>query len=323
MKQVVFYAIGAILSFEGCAARQPVTHTDTSKLAQRLEEIAQREAQNQQQIDELNNRLSVLEDKMESSRVVMHNRSPAPPVLPVIRLKPRSSETEEGVQSNETEERENIEEERAYKSGEEDIREGGESMVDNRIVTYAGAAEKDGPRPLLRLYGGSDDNLKMTGANSVRIVGPDPAKVREKLPVVPLPKLADKEKPRDASLILKEYNDAMAKYKAGQYKDAAQAFRNFMQRYAKHAYASNALYWIGECSYDLKDYSVALKTFQKVVSEYPKGNKTPDALLKIAYCYIRMNEPRQARMVLAQVVENYPNSQVARLAHQTLVGIKQ
>jgi tol-pal system protein YbgF len=121
---------------------------------------------------------------------------------------------------------------------------------------------------------------------------------------------------------MRAYQTALSKYRAGKYAHAAEAFRSFVSRYAKHAYTDNALYWLGECFYDMKNYRLALKIFRRVVEDHPTGNKAPDALLKMAYSYLKLKEKANAKTVLAQVVQSFPKSQVARLASQTLVKIQ-
>jgi tol-pal system protein YbgF len=152
-----------------------------------------------------------------------------------------------------------------------------------------------------------------SAASSAPLPGPDPSSVSEKLPVVPLPRRAAAQKQADVQP-MQEYQSALAKYRAGDSAAAADAFRGFFQRYAHHAYADNALYWLAECSYDLKSYQVALKLFRQVVEQYPSGNKAPDALLKMALCYVQLKDKKNARTILGQVVESYPRSQVAKLA---------
>jgi tol-pal system protein YbgF len=316
----------------GCAARGPAD----MKLLQRLEELAQREAQAQKQVEELNNRLFLLEDKVDTGRVAMES-SGKPPQLPVVRLSPRVESEDEraprAAAAPSVAVRSDAEDET-----EEDAEEpssGGKSVVEQRGVAYGGAAKRGGPRPLLRLHesaGSSGPPMAHAGP----LPGPDPMSVTERLPVVPIPRRADAKRAEDGTkkaedgaskvdnspVPMREYSEAMSKYKAGQHAAAAEAFRRFLHKYTKHVYADNAVYWMGECAYDTKNYRAALKMFRQVVEDYPTGNKAPDALLKMAYCYIRMKEEQNARTVLAQVVESFPKSQVARLASETLAKLQ-
>ncbi len=300
----------------GCAAHLP----DTGKLSKRIEELAQREEQNQRQIDELNNRLFLLEDRVDTSRVALERRG-AGPRMPVIRI---ASPVEPDPSSG-TDEAEESGDERGVVSRDEEPTETNQSteqeeqeegpigsLVATDEVTYSGEAAEEGPRPVLRLHG-----MKASSSGR-RFIGPDPSQVTEKLPVVPLPKRRVARKIAAAIRPMQEYNAAMKKYKTGQYAMAAEAFSSFFKRYGKHTYADNSLYWLGECFYDMKKYQLAVKMFRQVVEQYPAGNKAPDALLKMAYCYLRLKAKDPARTILAEVKASYPKSRVARLASEAL-----
>jgi tol-pal system protein YbgF len=312
-------------ALSGCAHH--ATPVESVKLRERLEELAQREADRQKQVEELNNRLFLLEDKVDTSRVAIE-RSAKAPRLPVVRLRPRSEERTDEEGAGKLVARDDAEGEGDDEGGGEAAEAeggsaGGKSIVERKAVRFSGLAGKDGPRPVLKLHESSGGGGASAGP-SLPLPGPDPSAVKEKLPVVPIPRAraAARGEPGPDVAPMREYNAAMAKYRSGELATAAEAFRSFFQRYGKHAYADNALYWLAESTYDLKQYRVALKLFRQVVEEYPNGNKAPDALLKMAYCYLKLREEKTARTVLAQVVESFPKSEVARLASQALAKIQ-
>jgi tol-pal system protein YbgF len=327
MRRAVWLILLSLLGPSGCAHAP----AETLKLTQRIEELAQREAQAQKQVDELSNRLFLLEDKVDTGRVAMES-SGKPPQLPVVRLQPTPEDRVEQQADPPVARRPAADdEEQGDEDGDDDAEQSKPaptSVVSKRRVVFDGAARRGGPRPMLRLHEGSGGGSGGGGSGGgAALPGPDPMSVTEKLPVAPIPKQGSAKKVEWASAKkpelpavqpMREYSEAMGKYKAGQYAAAAAAFRSFLSKYTKHAYADNALYWMGECAYDTKNYRLALKMFRQVVEDYPTGNKAPDALLKMAYCYLRLKEDRNARTVLAQVVESFPKSQVARLASETL-----
>lgn len=314
MRRLAGLTLVALLALSGCASR---SGGSLDKLKQRIEELAQAQAESQKRVEELNNRIFLLEDKVDTSRVAMES-SGARPQLPVIRLKPQldpEEPPEAGAPQGDP-----------PRAEEEEPPQLASSVVEEKRVDYAGEARREGPRPVLRLYGSETG----TGAPSRRVAaplpGPDPSAVKETLPVVPLPprKVARRAatRPKPAVAPMREYESALSMYRSGKYAAAADAFRGFVARYTRHAYADNALYWLGECAYDVKDYRLALKIFRRVVEEYPAGNKAPDALLKMGFSYIKLKESDNAKTVLAQLVESFPKSQVARLASETLVRIQ-
>ncbi|MCC6750761.1 MAG: tol-pal system protein YbgF [Deltaproteobacteria bacterium] len=311
-----------------------------SGLKRNLDELAQREATNQQRIEDLSNRLFLLEDKVDTNRVAVERRGQSGPRLPVVRIKPQDVEQadddserssagrgdgaagqDEGSDDDAAPAQEALPSRGVRQRGAAN----GRSVVSNEDVYYRGAATGGGPRPVLRIYGAGSGGASVSGTS-----GPDPSTVREKLPAAPLAKAKVPVGPARAAKAqalpgaaagaqaMHAYGQALDLYKAGRQAEAAKALRAFVVKHAGHAYADNALYWLGECHYDLKQYRQALDLFRKVVQHHPSGNKAPDALLKMGYCYMNLNERTNARSVLAQVVEIYPQSKVARLASHTL-----
>lgn len=310
MRRPEIFVLLVTLGHPGCAARSPV---DVNKLTTRLEEMAQRESELQKQVDELNNRVFLLEDRVDTSRVAME-RSGKAPELPVIRLAPKPEGDEPAGERASRDEIEGTGEGESQQAG------AARSLVESKTVHYGGAASHDGPRPVLRLSG-TPAASSSSASSSGELTGLDPSSVSEKLPVVPLPKKGQASSEGQVHP-MREYNLALSRYQAGEYTAAADAFKGFLRRYGQHAYADNALYWMAECAYDVQDYKVALKLFRQVVEQYPNGNKAPDALLKMAYCYLRLKDGKNARTVLAQVMDSFPKSQVARLASETLAKMQ-
>jgi tol-pal system protein YbgF len=314
MRPLAGLALVALLALPGCASH---SKGSLDRLKQRIEELAQAQAESQKRVEELNNRIFLLEDKVDTSRVAMES-SGNRPQLPVIRLKPQ-------LDPEEQPEAPGASEGVPLRAEEEEPPQLASSVVEEKRVDYAGDARKEGPRPVLRLYG-SGTTIPSTRV-AAPLPGPDPSTVRETLPVVPLPprkvaRRAATAASKPAVAPMRAYESALSMYRSGKYTAAAEAFRTFVTRYTRHAYADNAVYWLGECAYDMKDYRLALKIFRRVVEEYPTGNKAPDALLKMGFSYIKLKESDNAKTVLAQLVESFPKSQVARLASETLVRIQ-
>lgn len=305
MRAIITIAIPFIaIATSGCVGK---TDADLKKIKQKLDEMAQDQAHNLRRIEELNNRIFLLEDKVDTSKVAMErNRRPR---LPVIRLKPGAPEQEEGEGGEELEE-------------ENSRPPPGKSVVEENHVAYRGAARKKGPRPVLRLHGQSGSQGYRTRRDAGAQRAPLQPIVGETIPVVPLPRRKVARAMAKGVVPMRDYQTALTMYRKGRFSAAANAFRSFAKKYTQHSYADNAIYWLGECFYDLKKYRLALKVFRRVVEEYPTGNKAPDALLKMAYSYIKLEEKANARTVLAQLMQSFPKSEVARLASKTMMKIQ-
>lgn len=115
-----------------------------------------------------------------------------------------------------------------------------------------------------------------------------------------------------------DYQSALASLRAGRYEEATAAFQSFLQRYPQDHYTANALYWLGESYYVVRDFPNALSAFERVLQEHPTSAKGPDALLKIGFIHHEKGDAGQARIALEKVRTDYPNTSAAALAEQRL-----
>ncbi len=113
------------------------------------------------------------------------------------------------------------------------------------------------------------------------------------------------------------YQDALAEYKARNYKTALQLFQELLQTDPNNTLSDNCQYWIGECYYGLEDYNQALVAFEKVFT-FPQTNKAADAQLKIGLCYLRLGDRERARQEFQRLIDNYPDSEYVGKARQYL-----
>jgi tol-pal system protein YbgF len=114
------------------------------------------------------------------------------------------------------------------------------------------------------------------------------------------------------------YNDAFRKFEAGTYPDAIAAFEAFAINFHEHPYADNAVFWVGESYFQMKDYARSAAQFERVARQFPGGNKVPDALLRAADCYLRLDRPKDAMQVFERVIDTYPQSVAAGKARAWL-----
>lgn len=287
-------ALWSVLMLMGCA-RTP--SGDLKQLQRKIGELTRKLDDSKETVEQINTRLFLLEDKVDTARVAGERKGP--PKLRIVRILPTDSDA------------------KPAKSSAPGARPAGSSVVARSRVTYAGEAAHNGPRPVLKLYGSSDEG-RVAGTR----VGPDPAAVTEKLPLAPVPKRKVAVALASTDSAMTDYARALRDYRNANYAAAITTLTAFIKQRAQHPYADNALYWLGECYYDTKDYRSAIKRFKQVVDQYPQGNKAQDALLKLAYSFIKVGETKNARSVLAQVIETYPASRVAGLARTKLTKLK-
>ncbi len=148
--------------------------------------------------------------------------------------------------------------------------------------------------------------------------GPAPkSQVQEKKPLVA--ETAPKIPPKSENEL---YRDALKALESGQASRALERFKSFQERYPASNLAPNALYWIGECYYSLKQYDKAIITFKDVVAKYQKHPKAAAAMMKAGFAYDKLGDKENARFYLENLLADFPGSEPAALGKKKLATLK-
>ncbi len=131
-----------------------------------------------------------------------------------------------------------------------------------------------------------------------------------------------KEKPEAQETSEGLYAKAKQSFDKGEYENARELFRSFLEQYPKSKKGDNAQFWLGEIYYREKWYEKAILEYQKVIEGYPKGNKTPSALLKQGFAFLNLDDKANARLILKELIRKYPDSNEANIAKNKLKTLK-
>jgi tol-pal system protein YbgF len=242
----------------------------------------------QQALLDLENRLFLLEDRLDTTKVAL-DRNPGVPHLPVVTKRP-----DPPVEAAEDPDTGPIRIAQ-YEPPPEEPR-----LLDVEYV------DDGSPAQVIRMEG---DRIIVEGSGDPE----PPARPREARP---------RAASTDNSEPLRVYKGAYAALARRDHAAAIAGFRDFLARWPAHDYADNSQYWLAEAFYDKGDFKSALGEFREVLRLYPAGNKAPDALLKVGYCSDRLGDAVAARDVLAQVIEIYPKTDAARTAAKKLAELR-
>jgi tol-pal system protein YbgF len=270
-----------------CAHRQ-TGQVDVDQLHRSIEALRAQNAAYAKQVEELENRLFILSDQLDSRKV--NEEKAEPPRLPTVALHPAPTPSPNLVPA-------------------------GTEPDSEPEVEYAGeAARSTVHRPILRLRG---------DAAEVSIIRESPP-ARE-MAGAPMVRVAREGSPRasrdDSGEAVGLYRKAYEALRAGRHEEAAQGFREFLRAYPASDLADNSQYWLGECYYDRKDFAQAVREFRRVIERYPNGNKVPDALLKVGFSYLSLGSVEAGKQTLTQVQRSYPRHEAAVLAGARLADL--
>ena len=281
--------ISSIALMASCAHRQ-ANQVDVDQLHRSIEALRAQNAAYAKQVEELENRLFILTDQLDSRKV--NEEKAEPPRLPTVALHPAPTAPRSAVASG--------------------VPAGTEPDSEPEVEYVGEAAKPNVHRPVLRLRG---------DAAEVSIIREGPP-AREAAPMV---RVAREGAPRvsrdDSAEAVGLYRKAFEALRAGRHEEAAQGFREFLRAYPASDLADNSQYWLGECYYDRKDFAQAVREFRRVIERYPNGNKVPDALLKVGFSYLSLGSAEAGRQTLTQLQRSYPRHEAAVLAGARLADL--
>ena len=161
---------------------------------------------------------------------------------------------------------------------------------------------------------------KLIPDDTVTINAPDRVKTQPVIiPQTPPDIAANTQKPPvDAAAALRAYEAALDLFKAGNYKDAASAFDQFVLAYGGSEQASSAQFWLGNSYYALGDCVQVIITQQTLVAKWPESIRAPDAMLNIANCQAEIGDKTAAQKTFRDILTKYPGSKAAAVAKQQL-----
>jgi tol-pal system protein YbgF len=278
----------AMLGWGAACAHRPPKPAETEQLNRSIETLRLQNAAYAKQVEELENRLFILSDQLDSRRV--NEERAETPRLPTIALHPGP-----------------VPDERLTLPPP-----GTETAVEPEIEYAGDAMKSSAQRPVLCMHGNSGE-LSMTGRS--REPREASASVRVLRETAPRP--GRDEQPEAAAL----YRKSSEALRSGRHDEAVQGFKELIRAFPAHELADNAQYWLAECFYDRKDYAQAVREFRRVIERYPNGNKVPDALLKVGFSYLALGSPEAGRQTLAQLQRSYPRHEAAVLAASRLADL--
>ena len=120
----------------------------------------------------------------------------------------------------------------------------------------------------------------------------------------------------------REYDEALAVFRKGDFASAQTAFVGFLQRFPRGGHAPSALFWLGNAQYATRDYKEAIVNFREVISLAPDHLRAPEAALSLANCQIELKDVKSARKTLGDLIKAYPQSEAAATAKERLSRLK-
>lgn len=120
----------------------------------------------------------------------------------------------------------------------------------------------------------------------------------------------------------KDYDDAIATIRTGDFEQSTAALNAFLKRYPDSGYRQSVNFWLGNALYGKRDYKEAVNAFRSFVASAPQHPRAPEALLALANSQAEMKDPRSAKRTLEDLVKKYPDTEAAQAGKERLASIK-
>lgn len=116
------------------------------------------------------------------------------------------------------------------------------------------------------------------------------------------------------------YQRALEGFYAKKYAQAQVTWAEFVKGFPKDPLVPNAVFWQGECFFQMQDYANAVLTYQKVIEKHASSNKYRPALLKQGISFMKLKKEQAGKLVLEDLIKRFPNSAEAKRAKAYLQG---
>ena len=114
------------------------------------------------------------------------------------------------------------------------------------------------------------------------------------------------------------YENALVKYRNGNFDDAVLDLQAFVQLYATDPLAQNARYWLAEALLHQGAFDKAINTGESLLADFPNAEKAPDTMFLIGKAYLELGDATGARSAWERLAATYPLSNPATEALQLI-----
>lgn len=120
----------------------------------------------------------------------------------------------------------------------------------------------------------------------------------------------------------RQYDEAFALIRAGDFAGAVRAFGAFAKRFPASGYLDAVRFWVGNAHYGQRDYKEAIASFRSFIAGAPTHPRVPEALLAVANCQAEMKDKAAARTTLRELLKKFPQSEAAQAGKERLAALK-
>ena len=111
-----------------------------------------------------------------------------------------------------------------------------------------------------------------------------------------------------SSSVEADFQAAMELYRSGEYAESATLFSGVAKASPRHMLASHALYWAGEASFRAQNWPQAIQAWKNVEANYPDSAYFADSLAGLAKANEKMGDASKAASYRNRLAQSFPKS---------------
>ena len=117
------------------------------------------------------------------------------------------------------------------------------------------------------------------------------------------------------------FDQAMARFKAGDYKEAYRLYEQVLANNPSGRQAAQTLFYMGEALYNQGEYDLAILDYQKVISNHARDAHAPAALLKQGMSFEKLTDNETAKIIYKKLIKEYGSTPEADKAKKRLKNL--
>lgn len=111
------------------------------------------------------------------------------------------------------------------------------------------------------------------------------------------------------------------RYFQGNYKEARDYFKKYLEKGKDQLLLQSALLGIGDTYLQENDNFSASQKYEELATRFPDSWLAPKALIQSLRCFQLLNQPDRAKSTLQKLTQNYPNSKYAQKARCLIINL--
>ncbi len=117
------------------------------------------------------------------------------------------------------------------------------------------------------------------------------------------------------------FEESLNDFLKGRYTLSITGFEQYLKDFPSTERSDDALFYIAESYYQMKNYKKAIEDYEKLIRQFPKSEKAPEARLKKGLSLLESGDKANGIVELQYCIFDYPTTEEAKRAKEKLKSL--